>query len=561
MLEDWAMLLIPRLLTADGVSPPLGQRRAQKLRALRVRSVLVVLLRLGGANVADEGRLDTWDCDFSARGCGSLSDLCDTQDRTWHALGLPEQLGSLLQKVVAGVRASARVRVQAPAGPAAGAAMLGKRERSVGQRLRLVSDLAKSGGISTASKGVLKDAIITGDRNVERALALYENTGDPNFLQHLVSSGGGGGGGGGGARARVSTGTTLQKRRVVRVARGGGRGAAPAASQQEYEMTATTSTLGRDTAAEASTWASLDIALDLNDVHLGGAILDGAITMGGGGRSTVSGRATSVEQARELFISTNTAAPPPPVPNSQSAASPSAVRGGRSSGSGRRRGGAALDEQRWSNIPSLGAAVRSATEASLWGALDAPVDQQQQQQQQRTQGNGQGASAVSSGGRTTSIEQARQLFVSTNGTQREPSLEEARRLFLATKAARARSANPHSNATGRAAAAAAAARSGVVGGHGRCRASTMGRLAARTNNQPPLQRASAARAPPRREAPAAPAAAPNANLEMLMQIQLQAQQDAHAAMSAAAAATATMQSRGGARFSSTAVAAPPAAGM
>jgi hypothetical protein len=89
----------------------------------------------------------------------------------------------------------------------------------------------------------------------------------------------------------------------------------------------------------------------------------------------------------------------------------------------------------------------------------------------------------------------------------------------------------------------------------------MGRLAARTNNQPPLQRASAARAPPRREAPAAPAAAPNANLKMLMQIQLQAQQDAHAAMSAAAAATATMQSRGGARFSSTAVAAPPAAGM
>jgi hypothetical protein len=93
-------------------------------------------------------------------------------------------------------------------------------------------------------------------------------------------------------------------------------------------MTATTSTVGRDTAAEASMWGSLDIALDLNDVHLGGAILDGAITMGGGGRSTVSGRATSVEQARELFISTNTAAPPPPVPNSQSAASPSAVRGG-----------------------------------------------------------------------------------------------------------------------------------------------------------------------------------------------------------------------------------------
>ena len=338
MLEDWAMLLIPRLLTADGVSQPLGQRRAQKLRALRVRSVLVVLLRLGGANVADakcKGRLDTWDCDFSARGCGSLSDLCDTQDRTWHALGLPEQLGSLLQKVVAGVRASARVRVQAPAGPAAGAAMLGKRERSVGQRLRLVSDLAKSGGISTASKGVLKDAIITGDRNVERALALYENTGDPNFLQHLVSSGGGGGG----ARARVSTGTTLQKRRVVRVARGGGRGAAPAASQQEYEMTATTSTVGRDTAAEASMWGSLDIALDLNDVHLGGAILDGAITMGGGGRSTVSGRATSVEQARELFISTNTAAPPPPVPNSQSAASPSAVRGGAEVEAAGARGG------------------------------------------------------------------------------------------------------------------------------------------------------------------------------------------------------------------------------
>ncbi|CAB9498842.1 CCT motif [Seminavis robusta] len=66
----------------------------------------------------------------------------------------------------------------------------GKRQRSgsVSGRLRSASDLEEKGLIDRNQKGILKDLIICGDEELQKALDKYE-TGDPAELEHMIKSG------------------------------------------------------------------------------------------------------------------------------------------------------------------------------------------------------------------------------------------------------------------------------------------------------------------------------------------------------------------------------------
>jgi hypothetical protein len=68
--------------------------------------------------------------------------------------------------------------------------MVPKRQRSnsVSGRLRSASDLEERGLIDRYQKGVLKDLIISGDEQLQRALDQYEN-GDPSELESLMAKG------------------------------------------------------------------------------------------------------------------------------------------------------------------------------------------------------------------------------------------------------------------------------------------------------------------------------------------------------------------------------------
>ena len=516
------MLLVPRLIASDSAVPPLGYRRTQKMRALRVRSVLVVLLRLGGADTdaGCETLLNKWDHAFARQRCGSLGRLCDTPDFAWHAVELPDQLALLLRRVVAGVLASERPSTAVGGGGvrSGGAPRLGKRERNVGQRLRLVSDLAKAGAITSASKGALKDAIITGDRDVERALAIYESTGDPNFLQHLVGGASGGGREGeGGSNSSVA----LPKRRLVRaVARGtlGGRigppptWSAPAAPQPEQPEEAprmvSWSNLPMVGQAETSMWSSLDFALETSDF------------------------------------------------------TPGSVLGGRS-----------ISGSNIGSAPQLASPIDSAAEASLWGSLDIAVDLNEvhlcsSEERERGKHEQRGAGGAPSG-RATSIEQARRLFIATNAQQqqqaqmaqvrqqraalpapqRESSVEQARRLFVSTNVQQQQQMQMQTHQQ----------RQQLEQQQMQMQMQMQQQQQQLEQQQPQQQqmqqqRSSANVARARGNAQTKRAAAPvvptaSAYLQSLLRIRKQAQRDAASALTAAAEASATMRSRGGARFS------------